>query len=113
MSRSMKGHDYSKEARCTALGARLCRLSEQLDPDYSHDYMLNGVASEQRWLGVLTQLDLNGPLSIGDLATLLGITHVSVTQTCQFMTKRNCSCRQHRSPRRGSGSYGYRGRVVH
>ena len=87
MSRYMKGHDYSKEARCTALGARLRKLSEQLDRDYSRVYTQNGASFEQRWLGVLTQLDLNGPLSIGDLATLLGITHVSVTQTCQSMTK--------------------------
>ncbi len=42
---------------------------------------------EQRWFGVLRQLELNGPLSVGNLATLLGITHVSVIQTCQSMKK--------------------------
>ncbi len=85
--RSPRVHDYSKEARCTALGARLRRLSEQIERDCGRVYALNGVDFEQRWFGVLNQLKLNGPLSIGNLATLLGITHVSVTQTCQSLKK--------------------------
>ena len=79
--------DYSKEARCTVLGARLRRLSDQIDRDCGKVYALNGVIFEQRWFGVLKQLQLNGPLSVGNLATLLGITHVSVIQTCQSMKK--------------------------
>ena len=80
-------HDYSKEARCTVLGARLRRLSDQIERDCGKVYALNGVAFEQRWFGVLKQLQLHGPLSVGNLATLLGITHVSVIQTCQSMKK--------------------------
>ena len=79
--------DYTKEARCTALGARLRRLSEQIDRDCGRIYVFSGVTFEQRWFGVLTQLRIHGPLSIGQLATLLGITHVSVTQSCQSMKK--------------------------
>ena len=79
--------DYSKEARCTVLGARLRRLSDQIDRDCGKVYALNGVTFEQRWFGVLKQLQLNGPSSVGHLATLLGITHVSVIQTCQSMKK--------------------------
>ena len=79
--------DYSREARCTALGARLRRLSDQIDRDCGKLYALHGVTFEQRWFGVLRQLELNGPLSVGNLATLLGITHVSVIQTCQSMKK--------------------------
>ena len=79
--------DYSREARCTALGARLRRLSDQIDRDCGKVYALTGVTFEQRWFGVLRQLELNGPLSVGNLATLLGITHVSVIQTCQSMKK--------------------------
>ena len=79
--------DYSREARCTALGARLRRLSDQIDRDCGKVYALNGVRFEQRWFGVLRQLELNGPLSVGSLATLLGITHVSVIQTCQSMKR--------------------------
>ena len=79
--------DYSREARCTALGARLRRLSDQIDRDCGKVYASSGMIFEQRWFGVLRQLELNGPLSIGNLATLLGITHVSVIQTCQSMKK--------------------------
>lgn len=79
--------DFSKEARCTVLGARLRRVSDQIDRDCGKVYALNGVTFEQRWFGVLKQLELNGPLSVGNLATLLGITHVSVIQTCQSMKR--------------------------
>ena len=79
--------EYSREARCTAIGARLRRLSDQIDRDCGKAYALKGVTFEQRWFGVLRQLELNGPLSVGNLATLLGITHVSVIQTCQSMKR--------------------------
>lgn len=79
--------DYSTEARCTALAARLRRLSDQIDRDCGKLYAISGVTFEQRWFGVLRQLQLNGPLTVGSVAALLGITHVSVIQTCQSMNK--------------------------
>lgn len=64
-----------------ALGARLRRLSERIDTDAARVYAAQGVEFEQRWFGVLNQLALKGPMSVGALAEALGITHVSVSQT--------------------------------
>ncbi len=40
---------------------------------------------EQRWYGLLNQLVLNGPMSIGDIARSLRITHVSVSQASRSL----------------------------
>lgn len=73
--------DYSRRAAGAAIGARLRRLSEQMDGDTGRAYAALGVEFEQRWFGVLNQLALNGPMTVGELAAALGITHVSVSQT--------------------------------
>lgn len=73
--------DYVRAKAGAALGARLRRLSERIDNDAARAYAAQGVEFEQRWFGVLNQLSLNGPMSVGDLAEALGITHVSVSQT--------------------------------
>ncbi len=73
--------DYVRAKAGAALGARLRRLSERIDNDAARAYAARGVEFEQRWFGVLNQLALNGPMSVGALAEALGITHVSVSQT--------------------------------
>jgi DNA-binding MarR family transcriptional regulator len=73
--------DYSRRSAGAAIGARLRRLSEQMDGDTGRIYATLGVRFEQRWFGVLNQLAVNGPMSVGELAAALGITHVSVSQT--------------------------------
>ena len=73
--------DYVRAKAGAALGARLRRLSERIDNDAARAYAAQGVEFEQRWFGVLNQLSLNGPMSVGNLAEALGITHVSVSQT--------------------------------
>jgi MarR family transcriptional regulator, organic hydroperoxide resistance regulator len=73
--------DYVRTKAGAALGAHLRRLSERLDNDAARAYAAQGVEFEQRWFGVLNQLALNGPMSVGALAEALGITHVSVSQT--------------------------------
>lgn len=83
----MSSSDYTRGAGGEALAARLRRLSERLDRDGSRVYAAEGVAFEQRWYGVLNQLILNGPMSIGDLAGALRITHVSVSQASRSMEK--------------------------
>lgn len=72
--------DYSRAAQGAALGARLRRLSERLDRDSTRIYAALGVRFEQRWFGVLNQIVLNGPMTVGAIATALGVTHVSVSQ---------------------------------
>ena len=72
--------DYSREAKGAALGARLRRLSERLDRDSARIYAVFGVRFEQRWYGILNQIVLNGPMTVGELAAALRVTHVSVSQ---------------------------------
>lgn len=80
-----KSPDYSQAARGAALGARLRRLSERLDRDATRLYAAQNIRFEQRWYGVLNQLVLNGPMSIGDVAQALHITHVSVSQASRSL----------------------------
>jgi DNA-binding MarR family transcriptional regulator len=77
--------DYSRDAGGAALAARLRRLSERMDRDSAKIYSAQSSRFEQRWYGVLNQLVLNGPMSIGDLAEALRVTHVSVSQTSRSL----------------------------
>ena len=63
-----------------ALGARLRRLSERIDRDAARLYAEAGVPFEQRWYGVVRLLAASGPMSVGDIAALLGVSHASVSQ---------------------------------
>jgi MarR family transcriptional regulator, organic hydroperoxide resistance regulator len=73
--------DYVRGLAGAGIGARLRRLSESIDGDAARVYAALGIEFEQRWLGVLNQLALNGPATVGELASTLRITHVSVSQT--------------------------------
>ena len=77
--------DYSRGARGAALAARLRRLSERFDRDATRLYAAQNIRFEQRWYGILNQLVLNGPMSIGDIAQTLRITHVSVSQASRSL----------------------------
>lgn len=73
--------DYTTQMGGAAIGARLRRLSEWIDGDTTRVYATLGIDFEQRWFGVLNQLVMNGPASVGELASILEITHASVSQT--------------------------------
>jgi DNA-binding MarR family transcriptional regulator len=77
--------DYVAELGGAALGARLRRLSAAIDADAARIYAAKGIRFEQRWFGVINQLALAGPLSVRQLADLLGITHASVSETRQSL----------------------------
>lgn len=79
--------DYTRAAGGAAIGARLRRLSAAFDGDVARVYAALGIAFEQRWYGVLNQIALRGPLTVGELAATLRITHVSVSQTRQSLEK--------------------------
>lgn len=68
-----------------AIGAQLRRLSERIDRDVGRVYAHLGITFEQRWFGVLNQIVQNGPMAVGDLATALRITHVSVSQSLRSL----------------------------
>lgn len=79
--------DYSRGKGGEALGARLRRLSERIDGDGTRIYAVRGVVFEQRWFGVLNQMILKGPTTVGEIAAAMRITHVSVSQSCRSLEK--------------------------
>tara|TARA_R110000868_G_scaffold691_1_gene4938 strand:+ start:3069 stop:3560 length:492 start_codon:yes stop_codon:yes gene_type:complete len=76
----MSETDYIRDRGSRALGARLRRISEAIDLDATRCYALTGLKFEQRWFGTLNQLRLKGRMSVGEIAAVLGVTHVSVSQ---------------------------------
>ena len=64
-----------------AIGARLRRLSELLDRDAAQIYENSGVMFEQRWFGLLNQLAISEPKTVGEIAEALCISHASVSET--------------------------------
>ncbi len=79
--------DFPRKSRGAAIGARLRRLSELIDGDATRIYAAQGIRFEQRWFGVLNQLDLHGPMSVSELAATLRISHASISQTRQSLEK--------------------------
>lgn len=77
--------DYSRTMGGQALGARLRRLSERIDGDGARIYAARGLVFEQRWFGVLNQMVLKGPTTVGEIAATMRITHVSVSQACRSL----------------------------
>lgn len=75
-----KPADYSREAGGAAIGARLRRLSERFDRETAQIYAAHHIHFEQRWYGILNQLVLNGPMTVGEIAAALRVTHVSISQ---------------------------------
>ncbi len=73
--------DYNQQQGGATIGARLRRLSERIDRDANRVYASLGLEFEQRWMGTLNQLSLNGSMSVNALAAALGISHPSVSQT--------------------------------
>jgi DNA-binding MarR family transcriptional regulator len=79
--------DYVRDAGAAAVGALLRRLSAAIDADARRIYADYGIAFEQRWLGALDLLSSHGPLTVGELAASLGISHPSVSQTRDSLAK--------------------------
>lgn len=80
--------DYSRSFGGAALGARLRRASERIDRDSTRVYAALDVRFEQRWYGVLRQLiEHDRPMAVGEIAAILRITHVSVSETSRSMEK--------------------------
>lgn len=77
--------DYSRGQAGAALGARLRRVSEAIDGDAERIYADLGVRFEQRWFGLLNQISLSGPRTVGEIAAALRISHASVSQARQSL----------------------------
>jgi DNA-binding MarR family transcriptional regulator len=72
--------DTIRQKGAAAFGTRLRRLSEQLDRQVETLYRAHDSGFSPRWFPVVTLLREHGPLSVGELAALIGITHVAVSQ---------------------------------
>ncbi len=82
---TMSAADYNRGLGGAAIGARIRRLSERIDREANRVYASLGVEFEQRWLSVLEQLVVHGPMSVNDLAKVLRISHPSVSQARNSM----------------------------
>ncbi|RKG92794.1 MarR family transcriptional regulator [Corallococcus terminator] len=72
--------DYVARQGTGAFGSRLRRLVERLDRDVHAIYRAAGERFEPRWYAVFTALREHGPLTVGELAQRLGVTHAAVSQ---------------------------------
>jgi DNA-binding MarR family transcriptional regulator len=63
-----------------ALASRLKRLGELLQSQVSEVYAEQAESFRARWFPVLVALSRNSPLSIVQLAAVLGLTHTAVAQ---------------------------------
>ena len=66
--------------RVAALGSRLRRLLERLDREVLGIYHDAGERFEPSWYAVFTAVRDDGPLTVGELAQQLGVSHAAVSQ---------------------------------
>ncbi|OYQ33985.1 hypothetical protein CHU93_02685 [Sandarakinorhabdus cyanobacteriorum] len=76
----MSTHDYPAAAGSAALGARLRRLSERIDREADAIYAARAEGFQQRWFGVVNQLDRHGPMGGVELAQTLGVSQAAISQ---------------------------------
>jgi DNA-binding MarR family transcriptional regulator len=72
--------DVIQQRGPAAFGTRLRRLSERLDRQIETLYRAHALGFETRWFPVVALLNEHGPMSVGELAALIGITHAAVSQ---------------------------------
>lgn len=77
--------DLFGELGYLALASRLKRLGELLQTQVSEVYAEQAESFRARWFPVLMALSRTSPLSIVQLAAILGLTHTAVAQIAQEM----------------------------
>lgn len=63
-----------------AFGTRLRRLSELLDRQVQAIYREQDLGFEPRWFAIVSMLRKESVLSVGELASRLGISHAAISQ---------------------------------
>ena len=63
-----------------ALGSRLKRLSDRLMQDGAAIYQDAGIDFKPSWFPTFSLLHKHGPTAVGQIAQMLGVTHVAVSQ---------------------------------
>lgn len=79
--------DLVRSRGAAAFGTRLRRLSERLDREVQTLYAERGLPFEPRWFSVVLALREAGPLTVGELASRLGVSHAAVSQVRAAMTR--------------------------
>ena len=77
--------DLFGELGYLALASRLKRLGELLQSQVSEVYAEQAVSFRGRWFPVLIALSRTSPLSVVQLAAILGLTHTAIAQIAQEM----------------------------
>ena len=77
--------DLFAELGYLALASRLKRLGEFLQAQVSEVYAEQAESFRARWFPVLMALSRTSPLSIVQLAAILGLTHTAIAQIAQEM----------------------------
>jgi DNA-binding MarR family transcriptional regulator len=72
--------DFIQRQGAAAFGTRLRRLSGRIDREVQALYRRHGIDFEPRWFPVFLVLDELGPLSVGDLAVRIGVSHAAISQ---------------------------------
>ena len=72
--------DYVRQKGSAAFGTRLRRLSDRLDRQVQAIYRQHDSTFQPRWFAVVSVLREKECLSVGEIASLLGITHAAVSQ---------------------------------
>jgi DNA-binding MarR family transcriptional regulator len=72
--------DLVTEKGAAAFGTRLRRLSERMDRDVRELYRRHAHDFEPGWFPVFVALAEEGPMSVGDLAQRMRISHAAVSQ---------------------------------
>jgi MarR family transcriptional regulator, organic hydroperoxide resistance regulator len=85
----MSTEDFPRSAGSAAIGARLRRLSERIDREADAIYAQHGEGFQQRWFGVVNQLDRRGALTVTQLAQLLKVSHPAVSQVVNALNAAN------------------------
>lgn len=80
--------DFIKDLGLLALGSRLRRLSDRLMASVQEIYGHSGLDFEPRWFPVFRLVAERGPMTVGECAGQLGLTHAAVSQTVRAMVKR-------------------------
>lgn len=81
----MSTTDFPAAAGSAALGARLRRLSERIDREADALYSGSSEPFQQRWFGVVNQLDRHGPMGGIELAQALGVSQAAISQVASAL----------------------------
>lgn len=80
--------DFIADLRELALATRLKRLSERLMKDVSGVYRDLGIDFKANWFSIIYALGSRSPLSVTELAKLLGLSHPAINQVAAQLLSR-------------------------